>query len=146
MGLLVCREACAYRFSVNPYMPLYRFSNPSNSAEFIDIVFHMNDIKEYFRNGIKWNREYFIPLTAVDCKVDPYSSKDFIRATNKKGTIGDLWARSGELGEKRKDKDGIDFIKQNTIKDYEKKVGKLHANTVKENARKKLAKMNIDVE
>ena len=126
-------------------MPQYRFSNPSNPSEYIDIILGMNDTKEHIKENIKWNREYFVPLTAIDTKCDPYNPKDFIKVTNKKDTLGGIWDRSRDLGLKRKDKDGIDFVQQRGIKRYENRVKKPHIETIRANARKKLDNMGVTV-
>lgn len=126
---------------------MYRFSNPSNEKEYIDVFFNMNDIKEYIKNGKKWNREYFIPNTSIDTICDPFSPKDFVKSTNKKGTLGSIWEKSAELSEKRKDSNGgIDPVKEKTYSDYKKRVGKPHAAQIKEQTAKKLKNLGVSFE
>lgn len=119
-------------------MPLYLFQNPDN-LEVKEIFFHMNDEKRYQENGILWKRIYTKPQMMIDAIVDPFSAKDFIKATGKgKGTIGELMDRSKELSEKRKEKEGIDPVKEKIYDEYKKKTGKDHVEKKKEIAKEKV--------
>jgi hypothetical protein len=87
----------------------------------------MKDKHEYFEDGVQWRRVYTIPTASIDTKIDPFSSNEFIRKTNKKGTMGEVMDLSAELSEKRAEKTGSgDPVKQKVFSDYEKKVGKKH--------------------
>ena len=127
-------------------MPEYRFSNPNNDKEYIDVFFHMDDNKAYIRDGIKWNRIFTIPQSSIDTKVDAWDSKSFLKATNKKGTIGELMDRSSELSEKRGGRS--DPLKQKYYENYSKKRGgnKLHPDVLINRAKSKLDKMGVIVE
>ncbi len=127
-------------------MPQYRFSNPENPNEYVDIILGMNDIKEYIKDGINWNREFFVPQASIDTKIDPHSVKDFVKATNKRGTIGDIMDRSAELSEIRAGTSGIDEIKEKHYENYSKKRGgSTHPDVVKRKAREKLKKAGVSV-
>lgn len=106
-------------------MPLYLYSHPETN-EVKEIFQGMNDLHQYEENGTKWLRIYTTPQMSIDTRVDPHSSKDFVRATNKKGTIGDIMDLSAELSDKRSQKEGTDPVKQKYFKDYEKKNNKKH--------------------
>ncbi len=113
-------------------MPIYLFKNES-TGEVHEVVYHMNDDKNYRgpkntdKEGV-WKRVWIKPQMGVDMvRVDPYSSSDFVKATNKKGTVGDLWDRSAELSAKRAEKEGLDPVKEKFFQDYSaKRHGKKH--------------------
>lgn len=101
-------------------MPQYLYSNPENENEVVEIIQSVHDKHEYFKEGKKWNRIFTNPTVATDTHVDPYNSQDFVKATNKKGKIQDLFDRSREASEKRKDKDGKDLVKEKYMDNWEK--------------------------
>ncbi len=112
----------------------------------------MNDTKDY--RGPKgdaapgvWRRVWLKPQMAVDAvAIDPYSPSDFVKATNKKGSIGDLYDRSTELSKKRADKDGKDPIQEKFFEDYSKKRhGKKHPVQARRDGVEALAKKGIRV-
>lgn len=100
-------------------MALYLYSNPENESEVVEIIQSVHDKHEYIKNGKKWNRIFTNPTVATDTHVDPYNSQDFVKATNKKGKIQDLFDRSREASEKRKDKDGKDLVKEKYMDNWE---------------------------
>lgn len=107
-------------------MPLYLYLN-ERTGETKEILQSMNDVHSYEEEGVAWKRVFTIPQTSIDTKIDPNSSKDFVRATNKKGTIGDIMDLSAELSDKRAEKEGTDPVKQKHFEDYKKKNnGKKH--------------------
>lgn len=129
-------------------MPNYEFTDGTNVHT---VFFHMDEEKIY--NGTngdehgKWKRVWNKPQMSIDTQYDCYSSKDFVKATNKKGILGDLWERSGEFGEKRKEKDGKDMIKEKFYENYSKKRhGKQHPEQKREKIKEKYEKMGIDVD
>jgi len=104
-------------------MPVYIYQNP-DTEETIEIVQSVNDIHEYIdSNGLKWNRIFTVPQVGIDTKLDAHStSKDFAEKTkNKNDNIGQLWDRSKELSEKRKDKFGEDKLKKAYVENWSKK-------------------------
>jgi hypothetical protein len=104
-------------------MPLYIFENPQ-TKERKEIVQRMTDVHEYEETGVKWVRVFESPQANTTGHIDPFSAKDFVEKTRgTRGTVGDLWDRSAELSEKRKQKMGHDPIKEKSVKDYEKKTG-----------------------
>jgi len=99
-------------------MPLYTFEHPV-TGEMKDIVFGMNDDKEYKdEEDTIWKRVWHTPSAAIDSDLDPFSSKQFVEKTNTRGTLGDLEQRSKEMSEKRKDKLGYDPVQQKYFKEY----------------------------
>jgi predicted nucleic acid-binding Zn ribbon protein len=107
-------------------MPIYLYTN-DQTGETKEILQSMKDKHEYFEDGVQWRRVYTIPTASIDTKIDPFSSNEFIRKTNKKGTMGEVMDLSAELSEKRAEKTGSgDPVKQKVFSDYEKKVGKKH--------------------
>ena len=100
-------------------MGLYLYSNPENENEVVEIIQSIHDKHEYSKNGKKWHRVFTKPNYALDTQIDPYNSQDFVKATNKKGKIQDLFDRSREASEKRKDKDGKDLVKEKYMDDWE---------------------------
>ncbi len=129
-------------------MPNYLFQNGNQIHE---VFFHMNDAKVY--NGPngdqpnQWKRVWTKPQASIDTKVDPYSSKDFVKATNKKGTVGDLWDRSKELSQVRADKDGLDPVRQQYFKNFSKRRhGKKHPEQQRQDSVVELKKAGITVD
>ena len=111
-------------------MPLYLYQHPE-TEELIEVVQNMKDEHVYIDDvGTQWSRVFTSPNAAMDsCELDPYSSSDFIKATNKKGmTNGEMWDLSKEMSNKRKRKGGKDKIKEKAVKEYEKKCNKPHPN------------------
>lgn len=106
-------------------MAIYLFQNPE-TLEVKEIFQSMSETHCYQEEGVEWKRLYTVPLMSIDTKVDPYSSKDFAKATNKKGTLGNMMDLSAELSDKRANKEGIDPVKQKHFDDYEKKNKKKH--------------------
>jgi len=105
--------------------PLYTYLN-EETGEAKDVLQSMSEKHEFFEDGVQWKRIFYAPQMSIDTKVDPYSAKDFSKATNKKGTIGDMMDLSAELSDKRANKDGTDPVKQKHFQDYEKKNKKKH--------------------
>ena len=129
-------------------MPYYRFSNPNDQEETIDVFFHMDENKEYIdENGVKWNREFFSVNAAVDTRINPFSKNDFVNKTaSKKGSYGDILDYSKELGEKRKEIAGEDSIKNSYYKNYKKtRNGREHRDVVHERAKQNLDKLGVTV-
>ena len=103
-------------------MGLYVYSNPNDPTEYVEVVQGMNDVHEYVDNGVKWVREYSVPMAAVDTKFDCMSSRDFaLKTRSKKDRLGDLWDRSKELSEKRAKTMGRDEVKEQYKKDWSSK-------------------------
>ncbi len=103
-------------------MPNYQFQNPK-TGELKLVYFSVNADKIYIDdNGLKWDRVFTSPFAAVDTKINPFDSKEFVRKTaNKKGTVGDLWDQSKEMSQKREKIAGQDAVKEQYKKDYSKK-------------------------
>lgn len=103
-------------------MPIYTFKHPKGEY-YVDIIQGMNDVHEYIdKKGVKYERVFHKPNASIDSNIDPFSKKDFVNKTNKKGLkVGDLWDISGEMSEKRKQKAGKDEVKEKAINDYKKK-------------------------
>lgn len=115
-------------------MPLYTYEHPE-TGEVKEILQGMADDHVYTdESKTTWRRVFTSPNAAIDTRVDPYSSKDFVKATDKRGTIGDLVDRSTELSEKRKDKDGVDNVTEKYYSEWSKKRnGKIHPDKAQEN-------------
>lgn len=132
-------------------MPVYLFEH-TTTGEVHEVVFHMVEDKVY--NGPKgnesgkWRRVWTKPRAAIDTKVDPYSAKDYVKATNKPGTVADLWDRAKEASIKRADKEGgTDPVRQEYYKRYSKRRGgKQHPEQRREESVKTLAKSGIKVD
>jgi hypothetical protein len=108
-------------------MPLYIFQNPE-TGEIKEVVQSMNQEHTYTEDGTEWDRVWTTPQVAMDVKIDPFSTKQFVDKTNKPGTYGDLMDRSAELSEARAEKNGgVDPVKQKFFDDYSKtRGGKRH--------------------
>lgn len=107
-------------------MPIYLYKNPK-TGEIKEIAQGANDTHEYEENGVKWDREFTVPQTNVNVRIDPYNADSFVERSRKYKTVGDLWDASKEAHLKRKDKDGKDFIKEKAVIKYQQKCkGKRH--------------------
>lgn len=104
-------------------MPLYIYSN--SDGQTIEKFYHMNDSKpQEFTDdqGVKWSRDWGAARVqgAIDSKIDPFSSQQFVNKTSRPDTVGKLWERSKELSEMRKAKNGFDPLSQKAKEDYSK--------------------------
>jgi hypothetical protein len=141
-------------------MPVFQFKNiNTNEVRDVyipitgDVLFYNGEPGETFISG-SWKRDYtnYGVNIGIDTKTDPFSKSDFVNATNKKMTIGEMMDLSKELSEQRAAKNGgIDPVKQKYYDDYRKKTGgNPHVEEQKEKARKKgkeqLEKLGWDIE
>jgi hypothetical protein len=119
-------------------MPIYLYQSPE-TQEIKEIFQSMTEEHVYFDDkGIEWNRILTTPNIAIDTQVSPNSSKDFLKATAKKGmTFGQMSDLSAELSEKRGGMSGQDEMKQKVVDDYKKRTGKEHP-VIANEKRKKL--------
>lgn len=105
-------------------MPEYLFEHPE-TKEVKSIILRMNEPHVYEENGVQWIRIFSVPQASIDTKWNEFSSKDFAEKSGKrKGTLGDLEDKSKELSLKREKIMGVDPVKEQMFKDYEKKRGK----------------------
>src|SRR4051812_15738018 len=107
-------------------MPHYVFARVDNPSVVQDFFYHMHDAPSVGSvvtlDKVQWKRVFTKPRMSVDTKVDPYSAKDFIKATNKNAIVGDLWDRAKEMSLKRADKEGgTDPIKAKFFRDYSRR-------------------------
>lgn len=102
-------------------MGLYLYKHPEEDL-YIEVFQKMKDEHVFFdQDGLEWKRVYTVPNVAFDSRpIDPYSSKEFVKATNKKGTVGDMLDLSAELSNKRADKEGEDPVKRKFFDKYQK--------------------------
>jgi hypothetical protein len=115
-------------------MPIYLYRNPKTDV-IIEVVQSIHDKHEYIDNdGLIYDREYTIPTTSVDTKINPFDSKAFVEnSKTKSGTIGNLQDLSKELSEKRSQILGTDPIKEKRYQEYsELRLGKQHLQQKKE--------------
>jgi len=128
-------------------MPCYIFRNPITNA-IKAVIQKMNQPHVYSEDGITYERIYTVPQAAIDTKADPFSSKDFIEKTGKKkGTVGDLYDRAAELGDKRASQAGRDEVKQEYYKHWEKRrPKKKHPERRRAEAAAKLKSLGISIE
>lgn len=101
-------------------MGLYIYSHPDDESKTVEVYQKMNDKHEYHdENGVKWNRVYLPPQTAIDTKIDPMSARDFVEKTGrKKGSLGSLMDEAKEASLKREKIMGKDFIKDKSIQKW----------------------------
>lgn len=104
-------------------MPYYSYKNET-TGEVKDVFQNMDDEHSYSENGKPWERVFQVPLMSVDTNVNPDSKSDFMRATHKKMTMGDMWDVSADLSTKRAEKYGSDPVKDAAVEKYKKKCKK----------------------
>lgn len=102
-------------------MPYYIYKNP-DKEEYVEVFQRMNDKHTFFDiEGKEWKRVYTVPNLSKDSiKIDPYSKRDFLKATDKSGTLGDMMELSADLSARRAEKEGEDPIKRKFFDDYSK--------------------------
>lgn len=135
-------------------MPDYAFVNASNPKQTSLRFYHMSDVPSVGttitdpETGVQWRRVFTNPQMGVDTvAIDPFSAKDYVRATGKKGRIGDLWDRSAEMSAKRAEKEGLDPVKEGFYRDYSKKrKGKKHPQQVREEGARRLKAKGISID
>lgn len=102
---------------------IYLYKNP-NTGEVIEVTQGMNDVHEYSENGVQFERVFTAPQLVSDTKVDPFSQKQFLEKTDKKGNVGDLWDRAADLSAARAEKNGgVDPIKKKADEQWSKERG-----------------------
>jgi hypothetical protein len=133
-------------------MPQYLFESVK-TGEIHTIVLHMNEEKVYLgpngkANPGEWRRVWTAPRAAIDTRVDPYSAKDFVKATNKNGDVGSLWDRSKEMSLKRAEKEGgTDPVRQTFFEQYSKRRhGKKHPEQLRQESVKTAAQHGIKID
>lgn len=123
----------------------YDYQNPK-TGQIITIYQSMaSDHKYIDDDGLEWERKFSIPNAVIDgvFNIDPNDRQEFVRKTGlRKGKMNDLFQLSAELSEKRKQKDGIDVIKEKSMDNYEKSrvKGTVHPSRKKEKLKEALAK------
>ena len=129
-------------------MPAYLFENPE-TGQIVEVKQDMDSDHSYEENGVKYNRIITVANAAIDSKIDPFSSKDFVAKTaSKRETLGDIFDRSKEASEKRKEIIGKDTVKENYYSDWSKaRCGRENPEARRERILGKLkSNKNIDVE
>jgi len=133
-------------------MPQYPFARVDDPSVTQDFFHHMDDAPRIGGvvtvDGVKWKRLASKPQASIDTRVDCYSAKDYLKATGKSGdTVGALWDRSKEMSLKRKDKDGVDTVRQTFYDRYSKRrKGAKHPEQRREEAAKGLATKGIKID
>ena len=102
-------------------MGIYIYQNPK-TGEVVEVLQSINDKHEYAdQNGVKYNRIFTVPHTAIDSQIDAFSSKDFVEKTRRKNmSIGELWDASRDASDKREATQGKDSVKDTHFKNYSK--------------------------
>jgi hypothetical protein len=130
-------------------MPVYVFENKKGQTT--TQYFQYKDAPKIgsiiiLEDGLEWKRIPSLPLVAFDTKVDPFSDKDFVKATAKGGTYGDLLDRSKEMSEQRADKNGgVDPIKEKYLDNQFEKTKIEPYERRKKKAKEKLDKMGVEL-
>lgn len=114
-------------------MPYYLFKHPKKK-KYAEVFQNMNDPHVYVDEfNVEWERIFLSPNTSIDTKSDPFSEKDFVKTTNKKGTLGDLMDQSEDFSRRRRDKDGIDTVREKYYDNWSKKrKGRTHPDKMKQ--------------
>ncbi len=134
-------------------MPQYVFERVDDPSVKQDIFYHMKAAPSVGTvvtiEGVKWKRIFTRPQASFDTRVDPYSARDFVKATNKSGdNVGALWDRAKELSQKRAAKEGgTDPVRKQFFDNYSKRRhGKKHPEQQREESVKNAAKHGIKVD
>ena len=103
-------------------MPEYLYENP-DTGEIISVTQGIDEEHSYSEEDKVFNRVFTVPNASIDSDVDPFSAQQFTEKTkNMKGSMGDMWDYSKELGEKRKaSNNGVDPVRKKAEENYSKK-------------------------
>lgn len=133
-------------------MPIYLYKN-DQTGEVREIFQSMTEKHEYYgepnEDKVEWKRVFVVPNASVQSKLDPNSKESFVKYTeNKKGTVGDVLNVSAEASAARAEKNGgVDPVKQEMYKKYSaENNGAIHVHQKREEAKKSLAKLGVDVD
>jgi hypothetical protein len=131
-------------------MPQYSFLDESTGL-YEDIFFKFAEapkIGSYIiHEGRKLRRQATIPYASSDTvNIDPFSQKDFVRATSKAGTLGQLWDESKAMSEKRAQIAGSDPVKDAHMAKQEKETKIVPFEKRRQKAKENLAKKGIILE
>ena len=125
-------------------MPIFIYSHPE-TGEIREIVQSVHEEHSFTdESGIKWQREFTVPMAAMDTQNDAFDDKKNLeKIKNTKGSLGDILDYSKEQSSRREEKLGTtDPKKQNYYDNYAKdRNGKRHLNEKKE----KLAKISKEI-
>lgn len=129
----------------NP-MPIHSFTN-EDSGETLDIYVPASaptaEHQTQTRDGKVYKRVYAVPLAATNMatRMGSASQEDFKRLTTDKKNmkVGDAWEISAEMAAKRKERDGVDFVREQEYKRHEAEYGEKHPEVVRA---EKVAKAN----
>jgi len=112
-------------------MPVYIFQNPK-TKEYKEVFLALDAEKVYHEDGEKWQRIFLPPNVSVDTRINASSERDFVEKTKRKNyNLGEMWDTSKELSEKREKEQGVDPVKEKSLKEYSKKRrGAKHTNRV----------------
>lgn len=113
-------------------MPLYLYQH-IDTEEVREVLQGMNDVHEYHGEDDeekgKWKRVFTKPNMAMDSQsTDPFSQKEFRKATDKNMTVGEAIDLSEELSRERERINGVDPVKEKFAKKYKEKTGKDNPN------------------
>lgn len=87
---------------------IYQYRNPE-TGQIVEVIQGMNDKHVYKENGIIFDRIWLPAQIAMQgFKVDPFNVKDFVKKTDKPGTVGEVMDRAEEWRDKRIAKEGYD--------------------------------------
>jgi hypothetical protein len=102
-------------------MAIYLYRNPKTN-KVIEVFQSIHDKHEYVNEaGLKYERVFTVPNTAIDSQIDPFSSKDFVNKTkNKNMSLGEMWDASRDASEKREKIQGKDSTKAKYFEKYAK--------------------------
>tara|TARA_R110000824_G_scaffold354295_1_gene541405 strand:+ start:342 stop:731 length:390 start_codon:yes stop_codon:yes gene_type:complete len=108
--------------------PIYTYKHPDKN-EYVEVIQAMKDDHVYIdEDGVRWEREYTSPNAQIKDTIDPFNKNQFLQKTaDSKGTMGDMFDRSRELSEKRKERLGKDPAQEKWFDNYAKnRKGKRH--------------------
>ena len=111
-------------------MPQYIYINDETN-EYVEVIQTMSENHKYFgEDGKEWRRVFTVPNASIDslAQSDPFDLNSLTKKTGEmKGTMGDLFATSAEMSERRAEHLGHeDPVKRNHFNKYERENGIKH--------------------
>lgn len=137
-------------------MPVFEFTHdPTGETISVLVPITAPDTERHqqVKDGKVYKRVYAAPLAAVDLATrhGDATREDFRRVTTGKRhlKVGDMWEISAEMSEERRQRIGIDPVKEESYRRHEQEFGEKHPDVIRreraEKANRELAEWGIRI-
>ena len=104
-------------------MPFYLYEHPE-TGEIKEVLQKMSETHKHKEEGVEWKRVWASPNASVSDNLinADTTQEEFVRKTKEKNyNVGEMWDLSRELGEKREQIAGKDYVREKTEKEKQKR-------------------------